>query len=117
MGLAVCLPNLLISEIYLTSSTLQVIAALSVICGDDRQLYESIDTVRSHLKDFKGVSRRFELIGKIRGCHIFDDYAHHPNEVRCVLEAARKMFPRKELLVVFQPHTYRFVFCDALYYQ
>ncbi|KAK6135260.1 hypothetical protein DH2020_031003 [Rehmannia glutinosa] len=53
-----------------------------------------------------GVSRRFELIGAIRGYHIFDDYAHHPTEVRAVLQAARKMFPSKELLVVFQPHTY-----------
>ncbi|KAH6760573.1 hypothetical protein C2S52_008940 [Perilla frutescens var. hirtella] len=87
-------------------NSLAVIAALSAIIGGDRQLYESIDRVKSHLRSFKGVSRRFELTGKIQGCHIFDDYAHHPTEVRSVLQAARKMFPSKEILAVFQPHTY-----------
>ncbi|KAL1552839.1 hypothetical protein AAHA92_13589 [Salvia divinorum] len=87
-------------------NSLAVIAAINAIFGDDRQLYESIDTVKSHLNNFKGVCRRFEYIGKIHGCRIFDDYAHHPTEVRCVLEAARRTFPSEELLVVFQPHTY-----------
>ncbi|XP_042002779.1 UDP-N-acetylmuramate--L-alanine ligase-like isoform X1 [Salvia splendens] len=91
---------------YFTFSSLQVIAALNALFGDGRQLYESIDKVKSHLKNFKGISRRFEYIGKIHGCRIFDDYAHHPTEVRCVLQAARRIFPLEELLVVFQPHTY-----------
>lgn len=113
MVVMVLLLNLIAIWMYFTFSTLQVVAALSAIFGDDRQLYESIDTVRSHLKNFKGVSRRFELIGAIHGYHIFDDYAHHPTEVRAVLQAARKLFPLKELLVVFQPHTYRYLFHDA----
>ncbi|XP_047970895.1 UDP-N-acetylmuramate--L-alanine ligase-like isoform X2 [Salvia hispanica] len=87
-------------------NSLAVIAALNALFGDGRQLYESIDKVKSHLKNFKGISRRFEYIGKIHGCRIFDDYAHHPTEVRCVLQAARRLFPSEELLVVFQPHTY-----------
>lgn len=53
-----------------------------------------------------GVSRRFDLIGTIYGCNIYDDYAHHPTEVRAVLQAARQRFPNKALIVVFQPHTY-----------
>ncbi|KAI3458102.1 hypothetical protein Pfo_014765 [Paulownia fortunei] len=87
-------------------NSLAVVAALSAILGDERQIYDSIDIVKLHLKNFKGVSRRFELIGAVHGYHIFDDFAHHPTEIRAVLQAARKMFPSKELLVVFQPHTY-----------
>lgn len=103
----------LASEIYFTFSMLQVIAALSVILGDDRRFHKSIDAVKSHLKNFRGISRRFELIGTIHGCHIFDDYAHHPTEVHSALQAARSMFPEEKLLVVFQPHTYRLGFHDA----
>lgn len=98
---------------YFTFSSLQVIAALNALFGDGRQLYESIDKVKSHLKNFKGISRRFEYIGKIHGCRIFDDFAHHPTEVHCVLQAARRIFPLEELLVVFQPHTYRSLFRDV----
>lgn len=113
MVVVISLLNLLASEIYFTFSILQVIAALSVMLGDDRRFYRSIDEVKSHLKNFQGISRRFELIGEIHGCHIFDDYAHHPTEVRSVLQAARTVFPQEELLVVFQPHTYRLGFHDA----
>ncbi|EYU25141.1 hypothetical protein MIMGU_mgv1a021312mg, partial [Erythranthe guttata] len=105
-GRAVLDISLQIPGVHNVLNSLAVIAALSAILGDKRQVYESIHMVKSHLKNFKGVSRRFEFIGAIHGYHIFDDYAHHPTEVRAVLQAARKMFPSKELLVVFQPHTY-----------
>lgn len=47
-----------------------------------------------------------EKVGTICGCHIYDDYAHHPTEIRAVLQAARQRFPFTELLVIFEPHTY-----------
>lgn len=77
------------------------------LINDERKLYDAITHMRMHLKNFIGVSRRFEMIGSIYGCQIYDDYAHHPTEVRAVLQAARQRFPYKALLVVFQPHTYR----------
>ncbi|GFZ01117.1 hypothetical protein Acr_14g0007520 [Actinidia rufa] len=83
-----------------------VIATVSALFGDHRHIHESADLVRLHLNNFKGISRRFEMIGSVRGCHIFDDYAHHPTEVRAVIQAARHIFQQKDLLVVFQPHTY-----------
>ncbi|KAH1080451.1 hypothetical protein J1N35_020212 [Gossypium stocksii] len=46
------------------------------------------------------------LQGRRQGCHIYDDYAHHPTEVYFVLQAARQRFPSMRLVVVFQPHTY-----------
>lgn len=86
---------------------LQVIATVLTLIGDKRKSRESIACLKLPLSKFMGVSRRFDLIGTIYGCHIYDDYAHHPTEVRAVLQAARQRFPNKALLVVFQPHTYR----------
>lgn len=55
------------------------------------------------LADFKGVKRRFEKVGEICGAQVVFDYAHHPTEIACALDAARA-YGRP--LVVFQPHTY-----------
>jgi UDP-N-acetylmuramate--alanine ligase len=57
------------------------------------------------LRDFPGVSRRFEFKGERNGARIYDDYAHHPTEVSATLEAARELGPRR-LIAAFQPHLY-----------
>ena len=57
------------------------------------------------LHAFTGASRRFEFVGECNGAKIFDDYAHHPTEIKATIEAASKMKYNK-LWVVFQPHTY-----------
>lgn len=57
------------------------------------------------LKDFTGVKRRFEKLGKYRGAVLVDDYAHHPTELEATLAAAENMdFER--VIAVFQPHRY-----------
>jgi len=61
--------------------------------------------IATHLKTFGGIHRRFELKGEARGVRIYDDYAHHPAEVRATLLAARSLSPRR-LFVLFQPHRY-----------
>jgi len=57
------------------------------------------------LRSFRGVRRRFELVGEARGVRVVDDYAHHPTEIRATLEAARQI-GSKRLIAVFQPHRY-----------
>lgn len=57
------------------------------------------------LRDFPGVRRRLELKGTRDGARIYDDYAHHPTEVRAALEALRGLGPER-LIAVFQPHLY-----------
>jgi UDP-N-acetylmuramate--alanine ligase len=58
------------------------------------------------LASFPGAGRRFQLLGSsARGALIYDDYAHHPTEVRATLQAARTLEPRR-LVAVFQPHLY-----------
>jgi UDP-N-acetylmuramate--alanine ligase len=61
--------------------------------------------VAAALGDFPGVARRLERKGSRNGALIYDDYAHHPTEVRAALEAARELGPRR-LIAAFQPHLY-----------
>jgi len=64
-----------------------------------------IDAIKG-IGSFKGSKRRFEFIGEENGVSIYDDYAHHPNEIKAVLEAARSWFPDRRIVALFQPHTY-----------
>ena len=64
------------------------------------------DAIRKGLATFKGVQRRFDIRVK-NAHHIYvDDYAHHPEEIKAALTAARHAYPGKELTVVFQPHLF-----------
>ncbi|MFT7676179.1 MAG: UDP-N-acetylmuramate--alanine ligase [Planctomycetota bacterium] len=56
------------------------------------------------LAAFPGVSRRFESWGYVEDVQLVHDYAHHPTEVAATCEAARRVFPRRPVFVLFQPH-------------
>lgn len=58
------------------------------------------------LEQFKGVDRRFQKLGEKNGVEIYDDYGHHPTEVKAVLKAFREKYPRSKIKVAFQPHRY-----------
>jgi UDP-N-acetylmuramate--alanine ligase len=69
------------------------------------QLGMAPDTIAEGLETFRGVDRRFQTRGKVRGVTVVDDYGHHPTEVRATLAAAKECgFGR--VLVLFQPHRY-----------
>ena len=55
---------------------------------------------------FGGVDRRFQHKASIRGIDFYDDYGHHPTEVRAVLAGVKERFPERRLVTVFQPHRY-----------
>jgi len=57
------------------------------------------------LARFRGVERRFQVLGEARGVRVVDDYAHHPTEIKATLAAARPRCQGK-LVVVFQPHLF-----------
>jgi UDP-N-acetylmuramate--alanine ligase len=63
------------------------------------------DEIREALRTFKGVKRRFTLVGKVDGITIIDDYAHHPVEINAVLHAARKATEGR-VIAVHQPHRF-----------
>ncbi len=75
-------------------------AAAAAIC-----LGCSPAAVRYGLAGFAGANRRFEFKGKYNGADIYDDYAHHPGELRALLDAVEPLGYRR-IIVVFQPHTY-----------
>lgn len=63
--------------------------------------------IASALLGFKGTWRRSEYKGKTHtGVEVYDDYAHHPTEIKATLKAFREKFPRKHIIVLFQPHLY-----------
>lgn len=63
------------------------------------------DAIIKGLKDFMGVGRRYEYKGTINGARVYDDYAHHPDEIKATLAAAKKS-DCKRVISVFQPHTF-----------
>lgn len=65
----------------------------------------TINEIQKGLKEFKGTGRRFEYIGNCNGAEIFDDYAHHPTEIKTTLSACKK-YDSKNIIAIFQPHTY-----------
>ncbi|MGI6630935.1 MAG: UDP-N-acetylmuramate--L-alanine ligase [Bacillota bacterium] len=65
----------------------------------------SFPQVAAGLKQFTGAKRRFEFIDQVDGITIFDDYAHHPTELRATLSAA-KTAGYKRIIAIFQPHRY-----------
>ncbi|MCB6839605.1 UDP-N-acetylmuramate--L-alanine ligase [Weissella viridescens] len=69
--------------------------------------FEDMDKelVKHELLSFKGVKRRFteKQVGPVT---IIDDYAHHPSEIKATIDAARQKYPDREIVAVFQPHTF-----------
>lgn len=58
------------------------------------------------LSKFTGTGRRFELRGEANGISVYDDYAHHPTEIKATLAGARARYPKRRIWAVWQPHTY-----------
>lgn len=79
------------------------------------ELRMDIEKIKEGLKSFSGIQRRFEFKGETRGIKVFDDYGHHPTEIRATLRAARESLLHdrntsgsvdERLVVIFQPHRY-----------
>ena len=64
----------------------------------------SFDRAAQALSAFGGVGRRLEFVASRNGVLIFDDYGHHPAEIRAVVRALRIRYDRRRLVIVFQPH-------------
>jgi len=64
----------------------------------------SIETIKKSLANFAGIWRRFEIKGTYKNTLIVSDYAHHPTAVKATIEAAKKFYPERRIIAVFQPH-------------
>lgn len=75
-------------------------AALAWLAG------ASADEIKTGVKDYKGVARRFDIRYRSEKVIYIDDYAHHPEELKAFISSVRKLWPDKKLTGVFQPHLY-----------
>ena len=73
-------------------------AAVSTTIGISKEI------IKRGLKEFKGVQRRFNKIFTYREIPFFDDYAHHPTEIREVLKGVKKVYQLEKIFCIFQPH-------------
>lgn len=80
-----------------------VLNGLAVVAMGHR-LGVSRRAIAAGLRSFRGVRRRFEILGEWRGLTLVDDYAHHPTAVRVTLRTAREVFPDRRIWCAFQPH-------------
>lgn len=99
-------------EIHLGEFTLRVpgdhnalnALAAVIVC---LELGLTVDKIKKGLLAFTGSKRRLEYIGELQtGAKVYDDYAHHPTEIQKTLAALRSQYPKKQIVCVFQPHTY-----------
>ena len=63
-----------------------------------------LSILKKSLKNFKGVERRFNKIFSYNGADIYDDYAHHPTEIKEVIDGVKNSYKEKKIICIFQPH-------------
>ncbi|MEK7502406.1 MAG: UDP-N-acetylmuramate--L-alanine ligase [Patescibacteria group bacterium] len=80
-------------------------ALASIIVGVEAGL--SFENIKKAIGKYTGSKRRFEFVGSLKtGAKVFDDYAHHPTEIKRTLSAIRKNNSKSKIVCIFQPHTY-----------
>jgi len=63
-----------------------------------------VEIIKNSLSNYSGIWRRFEIKGKYKNALVISDYAHHPTAVKATIEATRQFYPKKRIVIVFQPH-------------
>lgn len=79
-------------------------ACAAIIVGLEAGI--SFENCQKGLLNFQGVERRFQFKGEKKSVRVYDDYGHHPTEVKATLSAFREKYPQKRVVVMFQPHRY-----------
>ena len=88
----------LIGDHNITNTTATIAVALS--------LGIKINKIKKALKKFSGIQRRFTKVFSLGKKDFYDDYAHHPTEIKAVLESAKSVNTNRKIICVFQPHRY-----------
>ncbi|MGO4928603.1 UDP-N-acetylmuramate--L-alanine ligase [Fundicoccus sp. Sow4_D5] len=81
-----------------------ILNALAIITVLQLEGFKATD-IAEHLKTFSGVKRRFS-VKQVHDLTLIDDYAHHPSEIRATIDAAKQKYPNREVVAIFQPHTF-----------
>ena len=88
----------LLGDHNVTNATASIAVALN--------LGINIGIIKKAIKKFSGIQRRFTKIFSINNKDFYDDYAHHPTEIRAVIDSARQVYNNRKIICVFQPHRY-----------
>lgn len=94
-----------LAHIHLNVGGKHNISNATAVFAASHKLGIKIEIIVKGIENFNGTKRRFEYKGTINGAKVYDDYAHHPTEIRATYDTASKMNHNKTW-VVFQPHTY-----------
>ena len=88
-----------LAGIHNVYNTLAVVAALNEAGVD-------VKAISQYFYPFTGMGRRFQKVAEFDGIQVYDDYAHHPTEIKAALQAAASKFGKENVVAVFQPHRY-----------
>ena len=88
----------LIGDHNITNTTASVAIALN--------LGAKVSKIKKALKKFLGIQRRFTKVFTVAKREFYDDYAHHPTEIKAVINSARQVYKDRKIICVFQPHRY-----------
>ena len=94
-----CSVSISLGGIHNIYNTLAVISALS-------EAGVKVNEILPHFRTFTGMGRRFQKVGELNGVQIYDDYAHHPTEIKATLDSSAQKFGKEHVVAVFQPHRY-----------
>jgi UDP-N-acetylmuramate--alanine ligase len=103
---AITLPSGQTVELRLRVPGLHNIRNASAALAACVALDADLDPVLGALAAFRGVGRRFDIVGEAEGVVVVDDYAHHEAEIAATLEAARQAYPDRRIVAAFQPHLF-----------
>lgn len=90
--------KIILKGVHNVYNSLSVLASL-------HQAGVDLELIKPHFATFTGMGRRFQKVGEFDGISLYDDYAHHPTEIKAALSSA-KSFKDKNIIAVFQPHRY-----------
>ncbi len=88
-----------LAGIHNVYNTLAVVSALN-------EAGVNVRAIADYFVEFTGMGRRFQKVCEINGAEVYDDYAHHPTEIKATLDAAASKFGKENIVAVFQPHRY-----------
>ncbi len=95
-----------LADIFLKVSGMHNVYNALAVAASLAEAGENLDCIKDLFSDFTGMGRRFQRVAEFSGIEVFDDYAHHPTEIKATLEAAAQKYGKENIVAVFQPHRY-----------
>ncbi len=98
--------DIFLTDIFITVAGVHNVYNTLAVCAALNEAGVNLDCIKDSFTPFTGMGRRFEKVCELNGIEVYDDYAHHPTEIKATLEAAALKFGKDNIVAVFQPHRY-----------